>query len=135
MGEVTQWARGMQSPATVPSEDTAQVLSATPTQRGSASRGRSRTQGKSPDRPAIPSQGRSVSQLPMRSASLCLAKCASLWRSECLVRCAMMLRSSTMTMEPELLVVEPELGLLLAPELEQDMDMDTRHQSHTFCCC
>merc|ERR1712243_84904 len=53
------------------SEDTAQVLSATLTQRGSASRGRSRTQGRSPDRPAIPSQGRSVSLLPMRSASLC----------------------------------------------------------------
>merc|ERR1712029_403429 len=95
-------------------EDTPQVLSATPTLRDSASRGLSRTPGRSPGRPATLSQGRSVSQLPVRSVSLSLAKCASLWKSGCLVRCATMLRSSTTTMEPELLV---ELELLVEPEL------------------
>merc|ERR1711874_771306 len=50
--------------------DTAQVLSATPTLRGSASRGPSRTRDRSPGRPATLSQGRSVSQLPVRSAFL-----------------------------------------------------------------
>merc|ERR1711874_833353 len=126
--EVTQLARGKLSPATVPSEDTAQVLSATPTLRGSASRGPSRTRDRSPGRPATLSPDRSVSQLPVRSAFLSLAKCAFPWRSECLVRCAMTWRSSTTTMEQELLVepqlsVEPELSeveqelvLLLEPE-------------------
>merc|ERR1712055_1052267 len=65
----------------------------------------------------------------------CLAKCVSLWRSGCPARCATMLRSSTTTMEPEL-SVEPQLlevlVLLLALELEQDMDMLARHKSHTF---
>merc|ERR1711874_19390 len=118
--EVTQLARERLSPATAPSGDTPQVLSATPTLRGSASRGPSRTRDRSPGRP--------VSQLPVRSAFLSLAKCAFLWRSECLVRCAMTWRSSTTTMEQELLVepqlsVEPELSeveqelvLLLEPE-------------------
>merc|ERR1719209_2157093 len=134
--EVTLWARGRQRPATeVLLEDTAQVLSATPTLRGSASRGLSRMPGRSPGRPATLSLGRSVSQLPARSVSL--------WRSGCLVRCATMSRSSTTTMELELLVelqlsvepvlsVEQELALLLVPELEQDMDMLIRHWLYPF---
>merc|ERR1711874_162972 len=117
MGEVTQLARGKLSPAMVPSEDTAQVLSATPTLRGSASRGPSRTRDRSP--------GRSVSQLPVRSASLSLAKCAFLWRPRFPDRSARLQGltfPSTATLERTRATLL-ELASLLVQELLLALDM------------
>merc|ERR1719312_57993 len=128
--EVTQWARGRPSPATVPSEDTPQVLSATPTLRDSASRGPSRTPGRSQGRPATLSQGRSVSQLPVRSVSLSLAKCVSLWRPRFPDRSARpqgLMFPSTATLEKtKATLLEPALLLVLdlaSPLVQEDMDM------------
>merc|ERR1711887_139477 len=100
-----------------------------------ASRGPSRTRGRSPGRPATLSQGKSVSQLPVRSASLCLAKCASLWRPRFPDRSvrpqgltfpstAILERTKATSLELDLLLV---LGLFLVLDMallvQEDMDM------------
>merc|ERR1711887_98738 len=90
-----------------------------------ASRGPSRTRGRSPGRPATLSQGRSVSRLPARSASLSLAKCAFLWRPrfpDRSVRPQGLTFPSTATLERTMATLL-ELASLLVQELLLALDM------------